>query len=99
MSNLLKGKPVKRGFKIAATPPAPVSMFSAMPWTGPAAAANSSGGGAGSLSSSSGVAADSRTRWVGQRDFDAVGNKQRSAVAKPGFSDATTAGLHDTPDV
>lgn len=39
------------------------------------------------------TAAD-RAEWVSQKDLDAVNNKQRLAVAKAGFSDATTAALH-----
>jgi hypothetical protein len=62
-----------------------------VPWEAPAAAAAAAA--AGSLSSSAGAA--ERAKWVGDRDFDALGNKVRSAVAKTGFSDAATASLHD----
>jgi hypothetical protein len=60
-------------------------MFIDTPWE-PSAAAKP-----GSMS-----AAD-KAKWMDRegRGFDAVGNKQRSAVARPGFSDATTAALHD----
>lgn len=87
IANILKGQPVKKGLKVTHVPPPPVSMFLTETWQPSAAAA------AGSSSPAS-TAAD-RAKWVSQKDFDAVNNKQRSAVAKPGFSDATTAALHE----
>lgn len=104
-SNILKGVPAKKGLKIAHVPPPPVSMLSQAPWEGPAApppAAGSSGDGPGSLAAAAvgavlkpRVTSAERAKWVGQKDFDALGNKPRSAVAKPGCSDAANASLHD----
>lgn len=87
MANLLKGSPVKTGFKVAHAPPPPVSMYIDTPWqTSPAAA--------GSLASS--ISPADKAKWMSAQDFDAVCNKQRSVVAKPGFSDSTTAALHES---
>lgn len=85
LANLLKGSPVKKGFKVAHAPPRPVSMFIDIPWE-PSSTAKPG----------STLTAD-KSKWMdgAGKDFDAVGNKQRSAVAKPGFSNATTAALHD----
>jgi hypothetical protein len=44
------------------------------------------------------VTAAEREMWMGDRDFDALGLKKRSCLAKPGFSDASTAALHDSID-
>jgi hypothetical protein len=87
IANILKGQPLKKGLKVTHVPPPPVSMFLTETWQPAAAAAAGS-----SLTVS--TAAD-KAKWVSQKDFDAVNKKQRSAVAKPGFSDATTAALHE----
>ena len=86
MANILKGTPVKKGLKAPHVQPPPVSMFLTDAWQPPRAAA--------SLAASTAAAAD-KAKWMSSRDFDAVNNKTRSAVARPGFSDATTAALHD----
>jgi len=67
-------------------------MYTELPWSPSGAAAAVTAGTAGALA---GSAAADRSKWVSQKDFDALCNKQRSAVAKPGFSDALTAALHD----
>jgi hypothetical protein len=88
MANLLKGSPVKKGFKVAHAPPPPVSMYTALAWhPSPVAAA-------GSMASS--IAPADKAKWMSTADFDALCNKQRSVVAKPGFSDSSTAALHET---
>jgi hypothetical protein len=85
----LKGAPKKKGFKLAHVQPPPVNMQLGVPWEAPAAGSAA----AGSLPSS--AAAADRAKWVCDRDFDALCNKVRSAVAKPGFNDAATAALHN----
>jgi hypothetical protein len=93
LHNLLKSQPLKKGFKVTYVPPPPVSMYSGTPWEPSSTAL------AGSLSSSSTMAQKAdKTKWVAAQDFDALCNKQRSALAKPGFSDAATAALHDHDD-
>jgi hypothetical protein len=96
LQNLLKGAPKKKGLQLSHVPPPPVSMHASTPWEPPqqAAAASSSGTAAGSL----GTCAAERSKWIGPADFDATGNKTRSALARPGFSDAATAALHDADD-
>lgn len=79
---------MKKGFKLARVQPPPVSMQLDVPWEAPVA-----GSAAGSLTST--AAAADRAKWVSDKDFDALCNKVRSAVAKPGFNDAATAALHD----
>jgi hypothetical protein len=96
--NLLKGPPVKKGLKVAHVPPAPVSMHSQVPWQAPAAAAAAGSAAAGSIGAvlKPRVTSAEKSKWVGSKDFDAVGIRSRSVVAKPGFSDAANASLHDT---
>lgn len=104
-ANLLKGEPVKKGFKVAQVPPAPASMYALKPWEGPTAplmgtSGNSSSSSAdgmalGPTSVTKRITSAERSRWIGGKNFNALGNKTRSAVAKPGFSDAATAVLHD----
>jgi hypothetical protein len=69
LANLLKGSPVKTGFKVAHTPPPPVSMYIDMPWQPSPAAA------AGSMVSS--IAPADKAKWMSADDFDALCNKQR----------------------
>jgi hypothetical protein len=42
------------------------------------------------------VTSAEKSKWVGAKDFDAVAIRTRSVVAKPGFSDAANASLHDS---
>eukprot|EP00775_Hariotina_reticulata_P008650 gene8650-8831_t len=98
LSNLLKGAPVKKGFKVAYSPAAPVSMQLQVPWQ-PAVTAASGGNGSSTgvgVMATHRVTAAENKKWVCDRDFDATGVKQRSCLAKPGFSDASTAALHDS---
>jgi hypothetical protein len=103
-ANLLKGPAVKKGLKVAHVPPPPVSMHSQVPWQAPAAAAAAASGTASSPSAAGSIGAvikprvtsAEKSKWVGPKDFDAVGIWSRSVVAKPGFSDAANASLHDS---
>jgi hypothetical protein len=103
-ANLLKGPPVKKGLKVAHVPPPPVSMHSQGPWQAPAAAAAAAVSGTASSPSAAGsigaamkprVTSAEKSKWMGPQDFAAVGIRLRSVVAKPGFSDAANASLHD----
>jgi hypothetical protein len=99
--NLLKGPPVKKGLKVAHVPPAPVSMHSQVPWQAPAAAAAAAAAGSAAAGSIGAVlkprvTSAEKSKWVGPKDFDAVGIRSRSVVAKPGVSDAANASLHDS---
>ncbi|WIA32397.1 hypothetical protein OEZ86_003226 [Tetradesmus obliquus] len=99
--NLLKGPPLKKGLKVAHVPPAPVSMHSQVPWQAPApeaAAAGASASAAGSIGAvlKPRLTSAEKSKWVGPKDFDVVGIRARSVVAKPGFSDAANASLHDS---
>lgn len=102
--NLLKGPPLKKGLKAAHVPPAPVSMHSQVPWQAPppaaaaAAAVGTSASAAGSIGAvlKPRLTSAEKSKWVGLKDFDAVGVRSRSVVAKPGFNDAANASLHDS---
>jgi hypothetical protein len=99
-ANLLKGPPVKKGLKVTHVPPAPVSMHSQVPWQPQeaAAAGSNTASAAGSIGAvlMPRVTSAEKSKWVGTKDFDAVGIRSRSVVAKPGFSDAANASLHDS---
>ncbi|KAF6251717.1 hypothetical protein COO60DRAFT_1644728 [Scenedesmus sp. NREL 46B-D3] len=100
--NLLKGAPMKKGLKVGHVPPPPVSMHSQVPWQAPPLAAAGSTAGSTAAADSIGAALKPRitsaekSKWAGPSDFDAVGIRSRSVVAKPGFSDAANASLHDS---
>ncbi|WIA12268.1 hypothetical protein OEZ85_012330 [Tetradesmus obliquus] len=102
--NLLKGPPLKKGLKAAHVPSAPVSMHSQVPWQAPppaaaaAAAVGTSPSAAGSIGAvlKPWLTSAEKSKWVGPKDFDAVGIRSRSVVAKPGLNDAANASLHDS---
>jgi hypothetical protein len=85
-------------------------MHASLPWTpppaaaaaAPAAAAHSGSSGAAAATPpgsrkarAAGAAAAQRAQWVSHKDFNALCNKTRSAVAKPGYSDSANAALHE----
>jgi hypothetical protein len=81
---LLKDAPQKKGFKVAASPKAPISMALSTPWQ------DSSKMLTGVLEKGD------KTKWMSGQPFVTVGTVQRSPIAKPGRSDATTAAIHDS---
>lgn len=101
-SNVLKGSPAKKGFKIAHVPPAPPNMDAQKPWEGNKTELIGThpniedGMALGPTSVTKRITTAEKSKWIGGKDFDARGNKTRSAVVKPGFSDATTAAMHDS---
>lgn len=91
LTNLLKDAPIKKGLRLSHAPPPPVSMHASLPWAPGQLAAS----GEAATTVTAAAAAQERALWVAPQDFNAVGNKTRSAVSRPGWSDAVTAALHD----
>jgi hypothetical protein len=85
---LLKDPPKKKGFVVAAAPPAPLNMDVGTPWQQPPLG--------GALPGTKNGPGFDATKSMSSKDFQHFIKSTHSLVAKPGTSDAWTAGLHDS---